>query len=279
MNMIDYFVSESPITNLNDFLDWSHGNLLGVSPLIQVLFIFVVVEVMGFFNHRIRHTGKVQYYPVLYVLFVVATLAMRYYCFQDGLPQMEIWNEETGVRVLRDNIGWFCDHSYVGWGWAIVGILATVHVVYCMLCALFQIMMNISKRAGIKHYHEWHFGACIWIFGIILYGVVNLMVINYRLAAWVLLFYFIAVIGFSIYKFIVDVKQAHQVGWSLLMAYVFYVSMGVLMVVAIECMSKSIVALVVILAIFISARAKKFKAPGATKSTETELAERRANKQ
>ena len=103
--MIDYFVSESPITNLNDFLGWSHSNPLGVSPLFQVLFIFVVVEVMEFFNYRIRHTGKVQYYPVLYVLFVVATLAMRYYCFQDGLPQMEIWNEETGVRVLRDNIG------------------------------------------------------------------------------------------------------------------------------------------------------------------------------
>lgn len=275
MNIIDYFVSQSPITNLNDFLNLSHSNPLGISPLIQLIIIFVLVEVMEFFNSRIRHAGQVQYYPIIYVLFFLSLLAMRYYCFQDGLPKIEIWNEMTGDPVMRNNIGWFCDHKEVGWGWAIFGVLATIHVVYCMLCALLQIMMNISKRAGIKHYHEWRYGTGLWIFGIIIYGIFNLMLYNYVVAAWIIVFYILAVIAFSIYKFVADVKQAHQPWWSLLMGVIFFWSMTITMMMAIECMRAAVVALVAILAIFIRAKAKKYKAPGAEKSAETELAERR----
>ena len=63
MNIVQYIAENSPIQNVADLMNIHHGNPLGLSPLVQLLIIFVLVEVMDVFNNLIRYRDQQQHYP------------------------------------------------------------------------------------------------------------------------------------------------------------------------------------------------------------------------
>ena len=158
MSFVDYINQFTP-SNIPDLLNIHHNNPLGIPIIAQLLIIFVLVEVMGVFDYKIRNKGKSQYYPVLYVLLAVSLISIYYYCFQSvecfqaAIPKLKVIEDPYAI-------GWFCQHQIVGWGWVVVGVLALIHVIYTLLCAVMQVTAEMSVHANLvegKKWKEWKY--------------------------------------------------------------------------------------------------------------------------
>lgn len=254
MNIAQYIQENSPITNIPDLLNLHHGNPLGISPLAQVIFIFVVVEVMAFFNFFIRNREKSQYYPILYSLFFVSLVSIYYYCFQSGLPM----SHDADVNELQPCIGWFCQRDCVGWGWAIVGLIVLVHVIYSLLCAVMQVAAQLTVEAKLvegKKWKEWKWALVMVMLGILVMGIFSFT--NPVLSSWALLVLCIFIVCFVVGKIIADGVRCHNFLWSTLIGMTFLVGMVAAIMLSIECLRGMLFLFAFILTIFSTAKASK----------------------
>ena len=151
MNIVQYIAENSPIQNVADLMNIHHGNPLGLSPLVQLLIIFVLVEVMDVFNNLIRYRDQQQHYPKVYVLLGLSLVAVFYYCFQSGMPILK-----EGAAMGQPSIGWFCRPGNVGWPLAILSWVLLSHVIYCLLNAVMQATAQLTVESGFVDNKPWN---------------------------------------------------------------------------------------------------------------------------
>ena len=243
-----------PITNLPDLLDVHIDNFLGIPWLAQLIFIFVVIAVMEFFNYKIRHCGKSQYYPILYSLLAVSLLSIYYYCFQNGLPEVAM----IKYLVAKPCIGWFCYHSQVGWVLAILGILALIFVIYVLLTAIMQTLAQMSVDGGMiegKPWKEYKVGLFLAFAGIVVCGLTYF--IGAIPNAWALLIFAIVITLFVLIKIIMDIVRYKKVCWAIAVGLVFYIGILAAIMLSVECMRGASIVFVALLALFSRAKASK----------------------
>lgn len=258
MKFIDYLNQYTP-SNIPDLLNIHHNNPLGINLIAQLLIIFFVVEVMGFFDFKIRNRGKSQYYPVLYVLLAVSLVCIYYYCFQS----IECF--QAAVPNLKDfdsssYIGWFCQHKIVGWGWAIVSILALIHVIYTLMCAIMQVTAEMSVHANLvegKKWKEWKWAMYLSLIGVATCGCIYFFTKSYSSVTWTLLISQIILLAFVIGKMIADCVRSKSVLWGVSIALVFYIGLIAVIMMSIECMRGVSICFVVVLAGLTMAKASK----------------------
>lgn len=265
MNIAQH-IQNDVITNIPDLLNLQHGNPLGISPIAQLIIIFVLVEVMAVFDFLIRKRDKAKFYPVLYTLLFLSFVAIYYYCFQADLPEVTIAGIETPC------IGWFCQHSYVGWGIAVFTLAALTHVVYELLCAIMQVAAQLSVEANMikgKKWKEWKIALGILLLGVSVIGVSSF--ISNTFAAWSLLILIIVLALFAIYKILIDSIRCHNPLWGILIGLTYFLGIIAILMLTIECIRGFIFLLAFFIAIFSLAKASK-KKPG-EKKVEVESAD------
>ncbi|MCQ2283391.1 MAG: hypothetical protein MJZ57_00660 [Bacteroidales bacterium] len=253
MSIIDYLSANAPIYNLPDLMQLHHSNPLGIHPIAQLIFIFIVVEVMGFFNFKIRNRGKSQYYPVVSILLAVSLIAIYYYCFQSGLPAI---NETDALS--KSCIGWFCQHQIVGWGWAVVGVVLLVHVIYTLQCAIMQVTAEMSVHAGLsegKKWKEWKWAMLLALMGVAACGACYYA--GAVAVSWALFISQAILFAFVIGKIIADGIRAKNFLWGIAIGLVFYIGLIAVIMMTIECMRGAAFFFVVILSVLASAKASK----------------------
>lgn len=261
MDISQYITQNSPITNLPDLLNLHHNNPLGISPIIQLIFIFVVVEVMNIFDYQIRNKDKQQYYPVLYILLGVSLAAVYYYCFQSGLKEVLV----EGLQLKKPCIGWFCQHEVVGWGWAVVGIVMLTHVIYCLLCAVMQVSAQLSVEAKMiegKKWKEWKWALAILLLGVTVTGIsyVNIRTfISPEFSSWSFIIMVAALTLFSLFKIIADSIRCHNFLWGLLIGVTTFIGLIATMMLTLECLRGLLFFIVVLVIFFSKAKASKKK--------------------
>lgn len=253
MNIAQH-IQNDVITNIPDLLNLQHGNPLGLSPIAQLIIIFVLVEVMAVFDFFIRRRGKDQFYPVLYTLLFLSFVSIYYYCFQSGLPEVTISGIDTPC------LGWFCQHTKVGWGVAIFTLAALTHVIYALLCAIMQVAAQLSVEADMikgKKWKEWKIALGILLLGVSIIGVSSF--ISNTFAAWTLLVLIIVLAAFALYKIIADSIRCHNPLWGILIGLTYFLGIIAILMFTIECIRGLIFLLAFFIAIFSLAKASKKK--------------------
>lgn len=254
MSLAQYILDNAPISNIPDLLNLHHGNPLGFGLVSQLVFIFIIVEVMNCFNFFIRNRGRSEFYPVLYSLLFVSLVSIYYYCFQADLPTVQI----TGSDVIKPCIGWFCQHSAVGWGWAIISLILLTHVIYCLLCAIMQVAAQFTVEANLlegKKWKEWKIALGILLMGIMLTAIS--FFIDPVFSSWSLFVLILFMIGFVIFKIIADSIRCHNFKWGFFIGITFFIGIIAALMLAIECLHGLIFFFSVFLAVFVNAKASK----------------------
>ncbi|MCQ2272796.1 MAG: hypothetical protein MJZ72_08460 [Bacteroidales bacterium] len=252
MSILEY-LNNNTFYSLPEILNLHHGNPLGLTPVAELIFIFVVVAIMGYFNHRIRYYGKSQYYPVLYTLLAISTISIFYYCFQADLPTIEPHNP-----FAKPCIGWFCYPDAVGWTWAIIGIAGMMIVIYNMLIAVMQTTAEMSVHAKLiegKPWKEWKWAVYISLFGVAAIGFSHTG--THEFATWTLIITQLILLLFVIGKIIFDSIRCKNALWGISIGLVFYISLIAIMMLTTECMYGTAYFFVGCLAIFSAAKARK----------------------
>lgn len=254
MNLAQYFLDNAPISNIPDLINLHHGNPLGFSLVAQLIFIFLIVETMACFNYFIRRRGRSEFYPILYSLLAVALLSIYYYCFQADMPVIQV----TGSNIAKPCIGWFCQHSQVGWGWTIVSLILLTHVIYSLMSAVMQVAAQLTVEANLtegKKWKEWKIAL-----GILLTGIMTTAIsffIDPVFSSWSLLIMIILIAGFVVFKIIADSIRCHNFKWGFLIGITFFIGIIASLMLALECLRGLIFFFSVFLAVFINAKASK----------------------
>lgn len=254
MSLIDYMTAHAPITNLPDLLGWGHHNPLGIPLWLQLAFIFVVVTVMQFVDFKIRKRGKSNWYPALYALFGVSLAAIYYYCFLAEFPKAFV----SGFGVSKPCIGWFCQPDLVGWGRTIVGVLVLAHIVYSLLCAVMQIVAQLTVEAHLvegKVWKEWKYTTYLALLGVAVCGLSYLA--GPVACSWTLLVFQVVLLAAVIVKMVADCRRMERKWWGVLIAAVYYIGIIAVVMLTVECMRGTLALFVVLLAWFSSAKASK----------------------
>lgn len=238
------------IFNIPDLLNFHIGNPLGLSPVAMLIIIFVLVMTMNVFNYLIRFRDQQQYYPVIYTLFAVSAVAIFYYGFQAGLPEVD----------GRATIGWFCYSSKVGIGWAIVGVALAAVVAFGMLIAAMQISAQLAVEAKMiegKKWKEWK-----WCLGILMLGL-TISGIGYgtsvSFAAWMMTITISLVTLFCIVKIIVDTVRNHNFPLNFLAGLAFFLGAVAATIVIVELLHSFVYILVLLITFLAQAKARKKK--------------------
>ncbi len=241
----------STLTNLPDLLGLHIGNPLGLSPLAMLIIIFVVASVMTVFNHQIRYRDGGRFYPALYILFGVSLAAVFYYVFQADLPKIG----ETAC------IGWHCRSSLVGMAWAVVGIVLTTAVAFCLFIATMQIVAQLSVEAGMsleeKRWKEWKWGLGIVLFGVAVSAIA--FEINRSVGSWALLITALVTVAFVVFKIVHDTLYCHNLLWALLIGVVFLLGTAASMALFLEVAHACVYLTVFLVAFLAMAKARKKK--------------------
>ena len=254
MSLVEYIQSNDPITNIPELLNLHHGNPLGISPIAQLIFIFIVAEVMAVFNFYIRNRGKSQYYPVLYSLLFVSLVSIYYYCFQSVLPTSPV--ARTGIE--QPCIGWFCQPATVGTGWAIIGYAALTLVIYSILCAVMQVVAQLNVEAKMtegKKWKEWKGAVILLMVGTLIFGITIFS--STMFASWALLVLFALIIIYVIVKIIADSVRCHNFWISLLIGLTFFIGIIGALMLTLECMRGIVFLCAFAAAILSNAKASK----------------------
>ena len=230
-----------------------HGNPLGLSPLVQLLIIFVLVEVMDVFNNLIRYRDQQRHYPKVYVLLGLSLVAVFYYCFQSGMPILK-----EGAAMGQPSIGWFCRPGNVGWPLAILSWVLLSHVIYCLLNAVMQTTAQLTVESGFvdnKPWKEWK-----WELGILLFGASVVAItwfIDVVVAAWIMLIVLLVLALFAIGKVVADTMRNHKFGWAILTALVFFIGAVAAYMLILEVLRGCIFLIVFFVVYFARAKARK----------------------
>lgn len=265
MNIIEY-LNSNLFYSLPEVLNLHHNNPLGLHPVVELVAIFVVVAVMGYFNHKIRYYGKKEYYPILYILLAVSTIFIYYYCFQDGLPSIEPNNPEA-----RSCIGWFCHPDAVGLPWAVVGIAGIMVVIYNMLIAIMQATAEMTVQAKLiegKPWKEWKWAVYIALLSVAACGFSHKA--SHQAISWTLIITQLILLSFIIGKMIADIIRSKKIIWSISISLIFYIGLVAVMILTTECMRGTVFFFVGCLAVFTAAKARNKKPKGQKKEEETE---------
>lgn len=277
MSLVEYFNSNSPITNLPDLLNLHHSNPLGIDYMVQIIAIFVLVEVMALVNYMIRYRDKSNLYPALYTLLGVVLVMIYYYCFQDTLPLQKmhtiLYSPTEGTATMaadiinpnlatggRPAIGWFCYPEIVGWPIAIVSLILLTQVIFCILSACMQVAAQLSVEAKLiegKPWKEWKVAVFILLIGVLLTALAAF--ISPYATTWTLFGFQIVLLGFIIYKIVADSIRCQNVGWGLLIGLTFYAGILACMMLSLECLRGAIFFIVVLAAFLTNAKARKKK--------------------
>ena len=277
MSIIEYFTTNSPITNLPDLLNLHHSNPLGINYIVQIAIIFVLVEVMAFVNFRIRYRDKSQLYPALYTLLGIVLVMIYYYCFQDTLPlsrmHSTLYAPTEGTATMaaditnpnvasggRPAIGWFCYPEIVGWPIAIVSLILLTQVIFCILSACMQVAAQLSVEAKLiegKPWKEWKAAVYLLLIGVLLTALSAF--ISPIATTWTLFGFQIVLLGFVIYKIIIDIKRCHSFKWGFLIGLTFYLGIVACLMLSLECLRGAIFFIVVLAAFLTNAKARKKK--------------------
>lgn len=255
MNLIHYIAENSPIQNVADLFNLHHGNPLGLSPIVELLIIFVLVEVMGVFDNLIRYRDQQQHYPKLYLLLGLSVVCIFYYCFQSGMPELV-----EGPAAGQPSAGWFCQPSLVGWPWAIVSWVLLSHVIYELLCATMQATAQLTVESGYvenKPWKEWKWGLAILLVGASVVAIS--WYIKPLVAAWALVVLLAVLAAYTIGKIVADSVRGGKVWWSLLVGLVFLIGTLACLMLILEVL-RGLVFLVVLFVVYFSfAKARKKK--------------------
>lgn len=277
MSFVEYLNTNSPITNLPDLINLHHGNPLGISPLAQIIAIFVVVMVLAFFNYKIRYRDQSQYYPVLYALLGLSLVMIYYYCFQSTLPLQRmhgtVYSPTDGLNAMtgdvinpnaatggRPCIGWFCYPEIVGWPIAIVSLIVLAYVIFVLISACMQVAAQLSVEAHLvegKPWKEWKVAVFILLLGVLLTALLGF--IGPRATTWTLFGFQIVLLLFVLYKIIADSIRCHNFWWGLLIGLTFYIGIVACMMLSLECLRGAIFFIVVLAAFLTNAKARKKK--------------------
>lgn len=254
MSIIEYMTENSPITNLPDLLNWGHDNPLGLSMGVELGLIFVITLAMALINHGIRKQGKSNWYGYLYALFGIDVAATYYYAFQNGLPRVFL----SGFGVEKPCIGWFCQPDMVGWAWAIVGIICLAFVVYSLLCAVMQIVAQLTVDAHLtkgKVWKEWKGCTYLALLGVAACGVSYFA--GAAASSWTLLVCQGLLLLAVLVKMIADCCRMEHWWCGVGIALVYYIGILAIVMLTVECMKGALALFVVLLVWFTSAKASK----------------------
>lgn len=280
MSFVDYINANSPITNLPDLLNLHHSNPLGIDVIFQLVFIFVVVEVMEFINYKIRYRDKSNLYPALYSLLAVSLVAVYYYCFQGDLElhrlHSTIYSPDLSTMpadvsnaanagnanstMVKPTIGWFCYPEIVGWPMAIVNLLLLSHVVYSLLSACMQTAAQLSVEMGFtenKPWKEWK-GAIVLLLVGALASVLATFIGDVAMS-WTLVAYVAVMVLYVVGKTIADAVRSHNVWFSILIGLTFLVGIIACMMLSLECLRGAVFFIVVLAGLLANVKARKKK--------------------
>ena len=277
MSLIEYFNTNSPITNIPDLLGLHHANPLGISPLVQILSILIVVEVMAVINYRIRYKGNSNLYPALYALLGIVLLMVYYYCFQSTLPLQRthatLYAPTEGLSTMpadvlnpdatrggKPCIGWFCYPEIVGWPVAILSLVILSQVIFTILSACMQVAAQLSVEAKLtegKPWKEWKVAVYILLLGVLFTALAAF--VGPRTTTWTLFGFQIVLFGVVIYKIVADSLRCHNLYWGLLIGLTFYIGIVACMMLSLECLRGAIFFVVVLFAVLTNAKARKKK--------------------
>ena len=244
-------LSSKLIFNIPELFPSGHNNPLHLSPVAQLTIIVVLVAAMEVFNFMIRYREKSKFYPILYTLLTVSLLAIFYYCFQNPQPE---------VYTYYQSIGWFCNPKIVGKGWFIVSIVALIAIIYFLQCAIMQATAEISVHAGLsegKLWKEWKWAMIIAMLGVaIAFGC---KLASAKGTAWVILLTVIVLFLFCFGKIIADSLRGTSVWRCILVGIIFFVGLVAVIMLTLECVRATILAFIICLALFSTAKARKKK--------------------
>jgi hypothetical protein len=227
----EYINANAPMTNIPELINLHHSNPLGLHPIAVPAFLLVLAVAMHVCIHLIRKEDRHQLYPLLYVLMGLATVSTYYYCFSADLPLFEDWQ----LRQKEISIGWFCQRSIVGMGWALLGEVLLTYVVYIFMSALMSIVAHLSDAMGIeeKQWKEWRNVFIVMLLGASAAGVSD----EFAPIAgiWIMLVYQLVMIIMVISKTVADIIRSRKVWRCLLTTVIFFVGIEAVTMLAIEC--------------------------------------------
>lgn len=263
MSIAQYIAENNPILNVPDLFNLYHSNPLGINPIVQLIFIFLVVEVMGVFNYQIRYKNKMQFYPVLYSLLAVAEFSIYYYCFQSGLGSYgEYQITNAGTSVSKPIIAWFCSPSIVGWGVAIPCTIALIHVTYTLMSAVMQTAAQLTVEAKMiegKKWKEWKAFMLLMMLGVLVIGVCSYIPDFNIIASWTILITLILMTVFVIVKMVLDTIRSHSFKWGFFIGLTFWIGSIAAFILILDCFRGLVILLVFFMAFFSRIKARKKK--------------------
>ncbi len=229
--LAEYINANAPMTNIPELINLHHSNPLGLHPIAIPAFLLLLAVAMHICIHMIRSKERQGLYPLLYVLVGLAIIATYYYCFSDDLPLFEDWQ----LREKEISIGWFCQRSIVGTGWAMLGEVLLAYVVYFFMSALMTVVARISDIMGIeeKQWKKWRYVIFVMLLGASIAGVAD----EFAPIAgiWIMVVYQLVMIIMIIAKTVVDISRSRMVWHCLLAAIIFFVGIEAVTMLAIEC--------------------------------------------
>jgi hypothetical protein len=227
----EYINANAPMTNIPELINLHHSNPLGLHPIAIPIFLLLLAIAMNICTHLIRSKENQRLYPLLYVLVCTAAVSTFYYCFSDDLPLFEDWQ----LKEKEISIGWFCQRSIVGTGWAMLGEVLLAYVVYFFMSALMLLVAHISDTMGIaeKQWKEWRYVFFVMLLGASIAGVAD----EFAPIAgiWIMIVYHLLMIIMIIAKTIIDISRSKMVWRCLISALIFSVGLEAVTMLAIEC--------------------------------------------
>lgn len=227
----EYIKANAPMTNIPELLNLHHSNPLGLHPIVIPAFLLLLAIAMHVCSHLIRPKGNRALYPLLYSLVGLAVISTFYYCFSDDLPLFEDWQ----LREKEISIGWFCQRSIVGTGWAMLGEVLLAYVVYFFMSALMLAVAHISDLMGIeeKQWKKWRYVFFVMLLGASIAGIADEFAPI--VGVWIMIVYQLIMIIMIIAKMIIDIFRTHKPWHCLLTTVIFFFGIEAVTMLAIEC--------------------------------------------
>ncbi len=223
------------LNSLPDFFNFEsfnlyHSDFIGLPVWVYPVFIFIVVEIMENFNSRYRHQKVLKLKKYVVPLYVVSLLSIFYYAFLE--PSCFLSQAYDGSDKYRF-IAWFCYPKNVGWGWTIFCTIAIIHVVYCMISVLLQILHDWTGKDDVRIGHFWQSGRTFWLV-CTLFWVIPYYLQLPGLSDALVYSLFVVMILYLVLPCIVLPRYGVKLPVAILQSLVFTVSMLIIMSIGVE---------------------------------------------
>lgn len=246
----DYINAHAPMTNLPALLDLHHNNPLGLHPIAIPVLLLVLAVAMHAVTILVYKKEQRKLYPLLYTLWWTSIVATYYYCFSGDLPLFR--DEQLGRSEIC--VGWFCQRSIVGLGWALLGVALLSYTVYSMLNTLMHIIAHQSDRClgqNEKDWREWGWIIIVMLGGASIAGIADIL--DPIVGIWIMLVYQALVILMTVAKLGADCVRTRRFRRCFLSAFYFLITFEAVTMLAIECIEGFIFIFIPIIGLFASA--------------------------